>query len=58
MGDCKKTHCLKGHLLDGNNLVFNSEGFRECRICRNERQRLIYYPQRRKKWLEGSRQSS
>jgi hypothetical protein len=39
MGDHKKTKCRKGHPLEAPNLVFNSEGMRECRICRNKRER-------------------
>lgn len=34
MGDYKKIYCKKGlHKLEGDNLEFNSEGFRCCRRC-------------------------
>lgn len=38
----RKTHCPRGHLLDGANLVagkFLRLGHRSCRICRNEMRR-------------------
>jgi len=35
-----QTHCNKKlHKLAGDNLVFNSEGFRACRLCRSEREK-------------------
>lgn len=34
----KKLHCKQGHALSAPNLVFNKEGFRECRICRYARE--------------------
>jgi hypothetical protein len=34
-----KTHCDKGHPLDGANLYLTSRGSRECRICRRDRHR-------------------
>lgn len=40
--NAKKTHCPRGHLLAGNNLVaskFRKHGHRECRLCFNERRR-------------------
>ena len=43
MGSHKKTHCLKGHLLEEPNLRWNGdsrypgESFRECKICANAR---------------------
>ncbi len=30
-----KTHCLRGHLMDGDNLVINSRGNHVCRECFN-----------------------
>lgn len=36
-----KTHCLKGHPLDGSNL-FISQGKRQCRECHLERGRAHY----------------
>lgn len=32
--------CRKGHAFTPQNTVTNSEGFRECRTCRNEREKL------------------
>jgi hypothetical protein len=32
--NARKTHCGKGHALDGENLYINSEGHRYCRKCR------------------------
>lgn len=34
-----KTHCKRGHALDGENLVITSGGFRQCRICSRARYR-------------------
>ena len=36
-----KTHCLRGHLLEGDNLVPNKNGLRHCRACKvsSERER-------------------
>lgn len=33
------TRCLRGHLLEGHNLIINNRGHRVCRICENWRQR-------------------
>lgn len=40
MASPKKTHCHRGHPLKAPNLVFNSEGYRQCRTCMNLRKRL------------------
>jgi hypothetical protein len=37
MGDHKKTHCKKGHLLEEGNVVVNSYGGRQYRTCLYER---------------------
>ena len=37
MGDYKKEKCKQGHPLEGTNLVFNSDGARECRKCKYTR---------------------
>ena len=29
----RKTHCKRGHPLEGTNLIINSRGERQCRIC-------------------------
>ncbi len=34
-----KTHCPKGHPLSGENVCPRPRGYRECRTCRNERER-------------------
>lgn len=31
--------CPQGHLIEGDNCYVRSDGYRECRICRRERQR-------------------
>lgn len=38
-----KTHCIHGHLLDGNNLYKRPNGKRVCRICRLQSQRIRRY---------------
>lgn len=46
--NARKTHCLNGHPLDGENLLRHEikRGHRRCRICRCADQRL--YKQRKK----------
>jgi hypothetical protein len=44
----KKTHCKRGHILEGDNLYKDKDGGRECRICRktpqlNRPRRLEYF---------------
>jgi len=40
MSDHKHTYCNKGHELSGGNIRLRANSTRrECRICRNERQR-------------------
>ena len=34
--NARKTHCARGHLLDGDNLYVNPRGQRQCRSCRRE----------------------
>ena len=29
----KKTHCIRGHALAGQNLYVRANGYRNCRIC-------------------------
>ncbi|HEY6154661.1 MAG TPA: HNH endonuclease signature motif containing protein [Candidatus Udaeobacter sp.] len=36
----RQTHCKYGHPFEGENLVFNADGTRDCRICRRRRWRL------------------
>lgn len=36
----KKTHCLRGHPLSGDNLYTDPSGQRHCRTCQRERQRV------------------
>lgn len=33
----RKTHCKRGHLLDGDNLSISPKGSRICRVCTNAR---------------------
>lgn len=42
----RKTHCDKGHEYTGNNLIVDSQGARQCRICRNERWLRNFYKRR------------
>ena len=35
----RKTICIKGHALSGDNLIIKSDGNRECRTCRQSRDR-------------------
>lgn len=35
-----KTHCMRGHLLAGENVRFRQNGTRQCRACQNERARV------------------
>ena len=42
----KKTHCIHGHALSGDNLYIHASGKRECRECKRATQR---------RWKERSR---
>jgi len=47
-----KTHCPRGHSLDGENLIrrFKKYGWsRECRDCNNDKRRLAYHAKRRER---------
>lgn len=46
MGARKWQNCLRGHPLVPDNLVFNSAGFRACRIC--ARRRNVEYLRRKR----------
>lgn len=53
MGSHKLEYCKsKRHKLEGDNIAYNSNGNRCCRICRNERARPV-----RKKWRERVKQN-
>lgn len=39
MGRPKRTHCNRNHLLSEDNLYTNNRGSRQCKICRDERNR-------------------
>lgn len=54
MGDHRKQACKNGHPLTPENIVTNSEGFRECRTCRNKREAI----RRRKKRMKSSSRKS
>lgn len=38
----KKTHCLKGHELSGENVKVNDRGWRRCRTCQSEHAKAHY----------------
>lgn len=40
--NARKTHCIKGHPLAGENLFLNSKGRRVCRTCQRDRQTKAY----------------
>jgi hypothetical protein len=42
--NARKTHCLRGHPLTGDNLYTYSDGERSCKTCKNMRQRIDYEP--------------
>jgi len=49
----KKTHCLEGHPLSGNNLYVPKTGYRTCKTCKVKRTRLARQELRNKanrKW--------
>lgn len=40
----KKTHCIKGHALSGDNLILRSNGkWRDCRECKRAKDRRYYH---------------
>lgn len=39
--NARKTHCLHGHPLSGDNLSVTSKGWRVCITCRRERKRQL-----------------
>lgn len=39
MHNSEKTHCMRGHLLSGDNLRVDKNGYRACRICINASKR-------------------
>lgn len=49
--NARKTHCKRGHLLDGGNVTYRKEG-RVCAVCRRERDRRAYAV---KKQMESAR---
>ena len=48
-----KSHCVRGHILDGTNLLERSDGHRRCRTCHNDFMRK-YQRQKRKKHKEAT----
>ncbi len=42
----RRTHCPQDHLLEGDNLFFQKDGRRRCRICRNATAMRHYYAKR------------
>lgn len=54
--NAKKTHCPKGHPLDGDNVLVEKTPCgkgRKCRTCHNDRQRLAYQKKKTKGALSG-----
>ena len=47
----RKTHCLKGHLLSGDNLIPRNDEYRACKECQNERSG-VYKKNNRERLLE------
>ena len=41
-----KTHCKRGHAMQGTNLFYYPSGKRECRLCHNIRRMEEYYRQK------------
>jgi hypothetical protein len=37
-----KTHCIRGHPFDGTNTIVRADGWRRCRQCFRDRDRLYY----------------
>lgn len=46
-----KTHCPKGHIYGGENLILQNGKERVCRICKNERNKASYH--RKKTLIKG-----
>jgi hypothetical protein len=44
--NARKTHCVHGHELSGDNLRLRVNGTRECKVCRREGKRLKYWRKR------------
>lgn len=44
--NAKKTHCLKGHPLSGENLIIEGPKNRRCRACKRAKDRRIYWRER------------
>lgn len=36
-----RTHCDRGHPLEGDNLMFTADGYRSCRACRTAKSRRL-----------------
>lgn len=41
--NARRTHCIRGHLLEGANLIRKKDGHRECRECRRAYDRAAYH---------------
>lgn len=46
--NARKTHCKRGHPLEGDNLYVNPQGLRNCKTCTNERAMRRYYAKKAK----------
>jgi hypothetical protein len=47
--NARKTHCIHGHELSGDNLIVR-DGKRACRTCRRARDLAAYYAGRKNRW--------
>jgi hypothetical protein len=45
--NARKTHCLRGHPLEGKNLLIDSQGYRQCRKCYRAAQNVWQQNKRR-----------
>lgn len=52
--NAQKTHCPKGHALEGDNLVKKAKG-RACRICANHLQKYRHRERRAKQKASGQK---
>lgn len=41
--NARKTHCIRGHALEGENLLRRKDGYRGCRTCQNLRRRASHH---------------
>ena len=49
----RQTHCIRGHLLSGENLKMRANGKRICRQCKRIREKLLYWKRKAEKAIMG-----